>query len=89
MPTTTSSISNREHDILFLVAYGHSTKEMAKELCLAESTINGYRKNLMKKLGVKNTAGLVRKGYELNFLILQRENGQMRTVKFRQEMSSP
>jgi DNA-binding CsgD family transcriptional regulator len=41
-----------------LVAEGHSSKEVAELLSLGLQTVRTYRKTLMKKLGVKNAAGL-------------------------------
>jgi len=61
-------ISKREHEILHLVAFQHSTKEIAKTLFISEHTVISNRKNLLLKMDVKNTAGLVRKVFELGFL---------------------
>jgi len=61
-------ISKREHEILHLVAFQHSTKEIAKTLFISEHTVISSRKNLLLKMDVKNTAGLVRKVFELGFL---------------------
>jgi DNA-binding CsgD family transcriptional regulator len=43
-----------------LVAEGKSSKEIAALLDLGVETIRGYRKTLMKKLGVSNVADLTR-----------------------------
>lgn len=52
-------ISEREIEIIQLVAEGLSNKEIADKLNLSLHTINTHRKNIMAKIGVKNTAGLV------------------------------
>jgi len=44
-------ISNRELEILHMVAYEHSTREIAKKLFLGEHTVLSNRKNLLKKRG--------------------------------------
>lgn len=52
-------LSAREVEIIQLVAEGMSNKEMANRLFLSVHTITTHRKNIMSKLGVNNTAGLV------------------------------
>ncbi len=55
-----SLLSNRERDILRLVAEGVSSKEMADQLNLSPRTIETYRKSLLKKLDARNSADLIR-----------------------------
>ena len=52
-------ISDREMEIITLIAEGYSNKEVADKLFLSTHTIATHRKNIMNKLGVNNTAGLV------------------------------
>lgn len=52
-------ISAREAEIIRLVAEGLTNKEIADRLCLSAHTVTTHRKNIMNKLGVNNTAGLV------------------------------
>ena len=66
----TYKISQREQEVLRLVAYEHSTKEIASRLYLSDHTVITHRQNLMQKLDVKNAAGLVRVGFELGILTL-------------------
>jgi DNA-binding NarL/FixJ family response regulator len=54
-------LSSREKEILQLIKVGHSNKEIAARLYLSELTIKTHRKNLMKKLEVRNLAELLRK----------------------------
>lgn len=61
-------ITARELQVLHLIAYEHSSKEIAAKLYLSRETINTHRKNIMIKLGVKNTAGMVRVAYQKNIL---------------------
>lgn len=53
-----SSLTKREVEVLKLVAQQYSTREIAEELIISESTVETHRKNLMKKVKVKNSVGL-------------------------------
>lgn len=61
-------LTDREMDILKLIAEGHSNKQMADILFLSPHTINTHRKNIMAKLQVNNTAGLVMYAVKENLL---------------------
>jgi len=63
-----SIITSREMEVLRLIAYEYSSKEIASKLYISYETANSHRKNIMVKLGVKNTAGMVRVGFELGYL---------------------
>lgn len=54
-----SNISERELEIIKLIAEGFSNKEVADKLFLSAHTVTTHRKNIMSKLGINNTAGLV------------------------------
>lgn len=58
--TPTQRLSAREREILQLLAEGHTTKEVADRLKLSVKTGETHRANLMKKIGARSTAGLVR-----------------------------
>ena len=62
------SISIREREVLHLIAYEYSTKEIAVRLFISPHTVISHRKNLMSKLDVKNAAGLVRRGLQMNLI---------------------
>jgi len=53
-----SSLTKREVEVLKLVAQQYSTREIADLLHISESTVETHRKNLMKKVKVKNSVGL-------------------------------
>lgn len=53
-------LTEREIDVLKLLAEGHTSKEIADILALSSQTVDGYRKSLIKKLDSKNVAGLIR-----------------------------
>ena len=53
-------LSRREIEILTLICKEFSNMEIADKLFLSVSTIETHRKNIIAKLGVNNTVGLVR-----------------------------
>lgn len=53
-------LSKREIEVLKLISQEFTTHEIADKLFLSAHTIDTHRKNLLSKLNVKNTAGLVR-----------------------------
>ena len=65
-----ATLTKREQEVLELIAYEYSTKEIAAELFIGYQTVISYRKSLLKKLNVKNMAGLVRKAFEYGYLTL-------------------
>lgn len=52
-------ISDREHDILRLIAREYTTPEIAVLLSISCHTVISHRRNLLKKLNAKNIAGLI------------------------------
>lgn len=52
-------LSERENQIIVFIAEGKTNAQIAETLFLSNHTINTHRKNIMAKLGVKNTAGIV------------------------------
>ncbi|WP_027529761.1 response regulator transcription factor [Bradyrhizobium sp. WSM3983] len=54
------SLSSRERDVLALVTSGLMNKQVAAQLGLAEITVKIYRGNIMRKMGAKSLADLVR-----------------------------
>ncbi|MDG2449067.1 MAG: helix-turn-helix transcriptional regulator [Saprospiraceae bacterium] len=64
-------ISDREKEVLYLIAYEHTTNEIAAKLYLSTHTVISHRKNLLWKMDVRNVAGLVRKGFERGLIDLK------------------
>ena len=52
-------LTERETEIIKLIAEGLTNIQIADYLFLSAHTINTHRKNIMSKLGVRNTAGIV------------------------------
>lgn len=61
-------ITKRECEIITLIAEGHTNAIIADMLFLSAHTINTHRKNIMAKLGVKNTAGIVMYAVKTNLI---------------------
>ncbi|MCV9387621.1 response regulator transcription factor [Reichenbachiella ulvae] len=53
-------LSKREREILALIVEEYTAQQIAEELFISQHTVNTHRKNLLSKLRVKNTAGLVK-----------------------------
>lgn len=53
-------LSDREREVLQLVAEGHSNKEMADLMCVSVSTVETHRAHVMTKLALRTTADVVR-----------------------------
>lgn len=53
-------LTEREREILILVAQGNSNKRIAQQLDVSVRTVETHRLNLRKKLGVETPAGLIR-----------------------------
>ncbi|MCL4118524.1 UNVERIFIED_CONTAM: hypothetical protein GTU68_064331 [Idotea baltica] len=62
------NLTQREKEIVHLVANELTTKEIATHLFISDHTVISHRKNLMEKLQVKNTAGLIRKAFDVGLL---------------------
>lgn len=57
-------LTPQERKLLKLIVEGYTNPEIAEKIFLSSETIKGYRKNLLFKLGVKNTATLVKLAIE-------------------------
>jgi DNA-binding NarL/FixJ family response regulator len=54
------SLSEREHNVLELIAEGRTNQEMADQLFLSRRTIEGIRQSILDRTGAKNTAALIK-----------------------------
>ena len=55
-----TELSNRESDVLRLIALGYSNKEIAGQLSLSVKTIEAHKANSMRKLGMAGRIDIVR-----------------------------
>jgi DNA-binding NarL/FixJ family response regulator len=62
------TLSNREREVLRLVALGHTNQAVAQQLSLSVKTIESYRSRLMAKLGLQNRAQLTQFAIEIGLL---------------------
>lgn len=53
-------LSRRECQVLFYVAHGYTSQQIADQLGLSIKTVDGYRSRIMEKLGLRDRASLVR-----------------------------
>ena len=63
-------LTKREVEILKCIAEGNSNQEIANKLYISYNTVDTHRKNIMHKLSIKNTAGLVRYAIEKGLINL-------------------
>ena len=61
-------LSERELGIIVHIAEGLTNTQIADQLFLSTHTVNTHRKNIMAKLGVKNTAGIVMYAVKTNLI---------------------
>jgi DNA-binding NarL/FixJ family response regulator len=57
-------LTAREKEVLELIAEGYTNPQIAEKIFLSQFTVDSHRKNLLAKLGVKNTASLIRLAVE-------------------------
>jgi DNA-binding NarL/FixJ family response regulator len=56
---TSAELSERETEVLRLISWGHSNKEIAARLDLSVKTIEAHKANAMKKLGINSRIDIV------------------------------
>lgn len=61
-------LSDREIQIIKCIAEGQTNIQIAETFFLSNHTVNTHRKNIMSKLGVKNTAGVVMYAVKMNLV---------------------
>lgn len=66
---TAPTLTNREKEILKLIASGFTNKEIANKLFISIKTVETHRARIMEKLGIHNTASLVKYAIETEHLL--------------------
>ena len=61
-------LSNREKEVLALIAEGLTSDQIAEQLFIHKDTVKTYRDNLFAKIKVKNMAELIKKSYEMKLI---------------------
>ncbi|MDR5694786.1 MAG: response regulator transcription factor [Armatimonadota bacterium] len=64
-------LSEREREVLVLLALGHTNQEIAEKLCLSVKTVETYRARIQEKLQLRSRAALVRYALERGLLKAQ------------------
>jgi len=67
-PAAHEKLSDREYQVLCLIASGRGVKQIATDLFLSPATVGTYRSRVLAKLGLNNTAELVRYAVEKRLL---------------------
>ena len=65
---TPDFLTDREREILQLVAESNSTKEIASKLSISVKTVDNHRTNLMRKLNLHDVASLTRYALEIGLV---------------------
>jgi len=63
-----SGLTKRELEILKMIALEMTNDAISKTLFISKRTVDTHRQNLLNKLSVKNTAGLIKAAYEFKLL---------------------
>ncbi|MDO8413313.1 MAG: response regulator transcription factor [Gallionellaceae bacterium] len=70
-PQTSIRLTRRQHDVLFLLQRGYSSKKIATQLKLSVGTVDNHVTGLMRTLNVFNRTHAVTKAMELGYITLQ------------------
>ncbi|OGT25317.1 MAG: DNA-binding response regulator [Gammaproteobacteria bacterium RBG_16_66_13] len=61
-------LSDREREVLRLLAYGYTNRQIAEKLFLSVKTVEGYKARIVEKLGLRGRAALTRYALEKGLL---------------------
>ncbi|HET9053091.1 MAG TPA: response regulator transcription factor, partial [Cyclobacteriaceae bacterium] len=61
-------LTDREREILKLIAKEYTNKNIAEELFISERTVETHRKNIFKKTGTNSLVGLIKFAYANNLI---------------------
>ncbi|EFL21196.1 DNA-binding response regulator [Streptomyces himastatinicus ATCC 53653] len=67
----TVRLTDREQEVLTLLAHGCSNRKIAQQLCLSETTVKGYVTDLLQKLDASSRLEAVVRGCELGLVALR------------------
>lgn len=62
------TLSDREHDVMLMIASGNTVSQIAEELSLSVKTVSTYRTRILNKMGMKTNADLTRYAMENDLL---------------------
>jgi DNA-binding NarL/FixJ family response regulator len=61
-------LTDREKEVVKLIAQGWSTKEIAKELVISQHTVDSHRKSILLKTNANNPADLTRYALKMGII---------------------
>ena len=64
------SLSDREREVMKLIAAGYRTREIAEQLSLSHKTIEKHRSNLMRKLGLRSATAVAAYAIANGYVVL-------------------
>jgi DNA-binding CsgD family transcriptional regulator len=67
-PSSMPHLSDREKEVLKLIAGGMISKQIADKLFISVNTVNTHRQRIIEKLNVSNTAEAIRYASEVGWL---------------------
>jgi DNA-binding NarL/FixJ family response regulator len=67
-PSPDSTLSDREREVVSLIASGSTNREIAEELFLSPHTVKEYTSGVYRKLGVRNRAEAVKRAQSLGLI---------------------
>jgi len=62
------TLTNREREILQLIAEGNTNQQIAQRLFISVRTVEFHRANIIEKLGVHDTASLVKRAIQMKLI---------------------
>lgn len=71
-------LSNRERQVLRLIAFGHSNQEIATKLYIGLNTVKTYIRTAYRKIGIESRAQAVAWAYRSEFVPLDKELEELR-----------
>lgn len=64
----TTIFTHRELEIIHKIAEGLNTREISEALVISPFTVKTHRKNILRKVGVRNTPHLINYAWSMGFL---------------------
>ncbi|WP_337994766.1 response regulator transcription factor [Polaribacter ponticola] len=65
--TAKVTLSNREKEILHLIANGKTSKEISENLFIAKTTVDTHRKNMIRKLNLASGSELIKYAIDMKY----------------------
>jgi two-component system nitrate/nitrite response regulator NarL len=81
-----TQLTNREHEIISLVAEGLKNKQIADRLCISEATVRHHLTSILKKLDVSDRLELLIYAYQNNLVSIKRGNGSSKMASLPQAL---